>query len=1061
MNIVLETMKVEAGILATLSRLTAEDVANHLGFAVTTPWVLSAALEGMQERGEVSISAVEDLPFGQELVSVLEIAQEEKEVSNLLASQELSINSAERRALYLPSIQLTVSELVSKPGFDKVRYQDDIKPAGLLARIVEDITGKAPTNPVCLEVHNCLPNIIDENDKDTGIQWPMDSAHYRTVFKDQGYLWCEDKMVWNIGEGVHQHPVTKENLVKKYFQAALGKAIDWLSYHRRHRAPLEPGGFIKVNSVNVQLTGLGSDGAGFYDPKHPDTAHLMGRACQGTICVIQEDEEHQWKVFMFKGVWVPREGLNDKLPEGEQSAFWPDREQVKGTQKKAVHAVVDAAGRCHLAGKGYVGLLRVKRSWGRVSACFQNLQFVGPTRGSDFVSYVQNKRIVKGLLEKKVSKAIAKLSAEGSDGLVAHAVKSDPNLKEVYELVSKVNAKLPEEHRINPLSMEMFKGKVEDSLARRLWKIAQGGGIRGRYPITLVDKELAAGECVVSGYKPGSKLAAWRNPMISAQGLVVLEVIRASNRHRVDGKTVPYVIYMSPRDLITKMQGDDDGDEVGITDDEDVIALWEQRITNRVYHFEPDGEKMDDMALSTAGRKYMQTDPKGPVGQCTIMQAQLLAVGDNHGAMAMAVMIQECLDAAKNKVRWSDIYRAADLRNWHVDENEEVHIHYKDENGDWLTKNFLSKSKYEDAPQYPQGFPMDRIETFLNQRLARFKCYRGGEVWMYPLGWRRQETLSGKKLHKKIAVDNWIPAGNKQGGYKGGNWVHLAHDLAMEAYHKISAALLKGVDELRDSHLIYKLLEARGVHLSPPTTPYSEYEAGLRVKAGLTGYGKQMRRTMGNSAISREQASNELAMHGRLFNDILSRCSVEELAEIWYRESTEMWRWNIKGTYYYSKTQPKGQKARQVNKPKYGFRILTLANSALLEAIGVEVEGDCKYFLPTKEEVASNQPIRADRVAAYTLRQENPYRFLGQLLYCDTGHSKHIKDENGASTPLHACECCKKALTDRVIRLYRKSRTAKEAKEVKALVRKMSTNEHQFIVETFEDFDNYEDMSED
>ena len=944
------------------------------------------------------------------------------------------------RGLYLDKVD--VEATVRGDMTVKYRFKLGLDSAGLMARYLEH-QGALTGQPVVMNLLNRLPKVKNEKGQDTAVQHEVPTSEAE-LFYQHGYLLCGLKTLWNkelpeLWEVMHR---------------CLPRAIDFGSYHRRLRAPLVPGGFLPEHTVRIQTVKAqgriqGADGAGTYDPEHPAMAELVGR--YGPVA-MQFTAFNPETGHFFKGIIVPREGVNCGLKPEQVAGIQFDHLQVKGSRKNEHKALRKANGVVMLDGV-YIGVMKAKTQMGRVSGCFEVLENIGPdaTRyklGELDPRYRVDKARVAMLIAELTRECIDEVGELGPSGLLGRACRDDQYLRRLGEFIAMANQ---EGADINPLDIPILASKVQESLSRRLWAPTNGAGINGKYPMVVIDDTLKPGTCVISGYKPGSEIACWRFPTILAQALRVLKVVHGREHHQVEERTIKNVIFMNSFDIVVCQQGDDDGDEVGVSSDPRIIELFGHRKDNRVFHIEPSSEKLEYATDSDEGREYIQGDPMGPVGLITIWKAALAALGRDAYELAFAVLIQEAIDSQKNLVRMTCPHKAAKLENWYKHPvTGHYHIHYKcPETGEWLTDNWLSSEAGE--------FDIDVVkEAYENEVMAAgcikvIKTADGTKVIPgWPLGWRTQHKLAEKngeqvkvKLRKAVALNNWLSWREKQDGARS-NWVHLAHDVAMNCWNKWHNSFTsKG--ELPTKDVLLRILENLGVPLRPQMLPWDQYLQGLRTTSGLVRYGQEMKKLRAQASQRDGNAASPLDEQARLARidnlraelDIrMSGLSAQQLLTIWCMELQSTWWYNDRGRKYVTDRSeiPQGVRSWRANTPNYAFAAVTSKHSAIMKLLGFTTTEACDWL---------QDEGRINRLVGWARRQDNPYLALTKLVRSNTAHGEQHHDEDGHPVHLGDCPECMERLNTSLVRSIRSDKTAKEQRVAKDLISSMNSQQHE------------------
>ena len=975
---------------------------------------------------------------------------ERTESRELGALRRKTTNAAE----YADKINVlaTMRERGQAAGTVKSVFDKGLDCPGLMARYLQH-AGVDAGQPVVMNLLNRLP--LDEQGRQ--LQVPEEEAGFWFVL---GYLLAGTDTLWN------------RNIAQLWqvMHRCLPQAIDFASYHRRLRAPLVPGGympglrvrFCELRSYRLQLVdgvewgpSLRADGSGLYDPHHPEMQGLVER--YGRIAfqysAFQPETGH-----LMKGVLYPREGLNRDVAPEHQAPVWFDHLQAKGA-KKAEHKLLLAAdpmAPCMLDGV-HLGIMKAKRSWGRVGWCFETIENVGPNPAYYNKSeYKELREDTARILSELTREDVDLVGEQGVWALVAQATKSDPSLRRLVEFLVFAQDQGAD---INPLSIPSIQSRVQESLSRRLWQPTNGAGVSGKYPLVLIDATLEPGTCVVSCYDPGTKVACWRYPTILPQSLLVLRVVGAQAHHKVQGRTTPFVIFMHPRDITVRQQGDDDGDEVGISDDPRLIALFERRADRNVYHIEPTGEKMNMATDSDGGRAYIQRDNMGPTGLVTIWRSALLAVGDHGMALAFAVLIQEAIDSEKRRVRMTCPLKASHLKNWYCDRNGEYHVHYRCDGGECLCAERLDGACPNEDVGYLTsnwhsdrvGFDIEVVREVYERAVMAAGCFR----WIkdlrgnwakkpgWPLGWRTQNQLQAdgslKKLRKAVALGNWKSWQEKQPeSWQRGNWVHYCHAIARPAWERWEQSF-ESESKMLPAEVLPRILQDIGLQLEPLDLPWSEYHKGLRARSGLIAYGKAMGKVMANH--DEETRVAAIDQHRAELEGELQKLTSQEILEIWHKELTPCWwyRGEHGRVFLLDQNQvPENAKAWQANRPNYALHALCNKRSQLMADLGATSTEACPY-MDDKLVSAAVKWIRDPRQPAGT------FRALSAYIEGNSGHAAAHVDEDGEPQHLVDCESCCQALKAGLVRSIRLDKTAKETREAKRIISLVNKSERTVV----------------
>lgn len=941
----------------------------------------------------------------------------EKKKAKLLDRQNRQDIGLSNRALYLPKMTVTLGVTLDQT-MARWTFEQDLESTGLLSRVMESMGHKNVGAPVALRVVNNLPPVKNE---DTGIFTnPEIPREEWAELRARHWLPTQGNLAWNW-----ENPMVKQLLL-----ACFPKAIDFGAYNHRLNAPLIPGGYFENMEIRfsnpmaldpeardaaehtqcalAEIMGeeilferdQECDGAGLYDPDHPDVADLVARYGKGVfqVTILREDG------LFAKGIIVPRQGIN---PNGGP-AIHLDMAQVKGSHK-GVHVEGEVVAGC------FVGLMK---SWDRQS------YFPGSFELLEFVNHqLPQERALELELAMKslVDEAVEDIAKDGVDGLMAEIARDDEQLKLIVKVVAQIRA---HGENLNPMSIPMLKSAMEDKLRAKLWVIAQGAGIRGRQYVTVLDASVPEGTCVLRGFKVGSELAIWRFPCVLPQGLVCCKVIKPKPHHLIDEEIVPNTIWLNPRDLTARMQGDDDGDIVGVSNDPRVLTIFRARKFEGVYLIEPQGKKFEIGSDTKEGHKYLEVDPRGPVGKTTIWQAELLAVGDWWGALSMAVLNQEAIDAAKRCIEWTDIEKACERNMW---------VKGTDGNFKLLPEAKLDPKVYAQDP-FEIFKPRGLLANWVSGRLKKHGLIRTKKVRQEPLAWRIQEELKDGKLvrlKKRINPSYMLLCEEKSSNtpearWKGGNLVHQCHDMMVNAWKAMASTwdeMFQASDltvSVRD--LLHHLMKQRGVRSELTANSWEEY-LELRKKAGIVEYGKKFRALLKKRVDESAKFGAIESLTQQLHLD-LKQLSAADLATIWYWELTPTWQVDTGGQPYYTHEEPEGQKAYVANKANYAFRAVAFPGSPILPMLGIEDVQGCSWLLDQQ---------RGTKMTEWVLKQPEPFKILSQRIFANETHGDTVVNENGR-VELHQCKHCLDHLSNQVIRSYRALKSVGEKEAMKSLV---------------------------
>jgi hypothetical protein len=797
----------------------------------------------------------------------------QRETSKTLSYVDSWALRAANRMVYVPTPILWAYDFKGE-GKPRVRFQhrNEVRCAGLIDRMTQFLHGDQPT-PVGVYFQ-------DETDKQTAMSEPV-----LKVLNDLGIRSSKHQLLWN-----------RQNVAWKYLVKCFPVAIDLLAYGHSLMTPLVPYGFVPNCPVTFRRLkdgsgrDLGVDGSGIYHPKAPALAELMSH--YGPVA-MQFRYMHPSGIFC-KGMLFPSEQAIDE--QGAPAVVF-DWLQVKGSQKAKAKERYEQDVTKSIPGDGFLGIFRYRARAGKMASCFEVLENIKVTPRT------------KEILAKKTQKAVDRILKRGPHDLLRKAQAKDENIAHMLRIV-RVLQEAGEE--IDPMQIDRIKQAAKAALGRELYQIAQGGGLRFRAHDARLDATIPVGKCVVSGYPSGVKVACIRFPTVLSQGLVTLETVQPSEHHMYEGETAPGVITMNPHDLVMRMQGDDDGDTIGVSSDPEVIELFNNLVDDRVYQIESSAKRLESPTESPDGARLMEVSQRGAVDRLTIMRASLLAVGDIAGANAISILIQEAVDRAKKIVQFSDWRLAHNIANWDLQDGV-----YK-----------FSKKLGEEIADIGV-LPIEMVRAWVNNRLIKHGCHReekGKVVAANALTWKPQGGV------KSIDVDDWKPT-RQLGSFKGGNLVHWVHDVACRHWIENSGTFSMDAKTVDVEGLLYRALKSEGHTPYYMELPDSAYNALLE-KSGLTKFKDELRK-----AISMSKEEDRIYTINLLQTDLerrLSTLDIEEQLTIWHEAC----------------------KAGDVNN---AMRAICWDGSPVLVALGLQDAGKCKYMEPERlmkyVDIASKDPL--------------------------------------------------------------------------------------------------------
>lgn len=710
-----------------------------------------------------------------------------------------------------------------------------------------------------------------------------------------------------------------------------------------------------------------------------------------------------WNWLFAKGILVPDERC--KTADGSPD-LWLDWSQVKGV-KKADAKTAKKAGQS-VRTQINLGVIQKWDRPGTISWCFEILERVENSP--------RNQEIVSSFLQE----AIDTLKKKGIEGLIEKEAKKDPQVAVAWAIAKKLG--------INPLAIPFLRERVEDSLGYMLWHLNQGAGKEAHRYEAVIDNGLRPGTCVIRPFKDengqwrgkvGTELAVTRFPMVLAQGLTTLKVVKPSDHHLIqDGKGgnhVPcFTIYLHEEDIVKRMMGDDDGDPIMVDGDPRVVEMFKTRISfgppaEDILLIEPHHHEDDKLGQiptkSKEGLQVMAVDAGNSLtGLGTAYMSMFLALGMVGHARAMACVVQESIDAVKKIVRATNPNKAKDMANW------------EKKDGCWHLKDGMS------APEEI----LDPMTGLIDQeRLMKWVSRATGGLKMNEvLSWKKGKTDGEEGGNsKKLSPLAWNPA------EEGGNLVHHCSRVAHRLFGDWWAEQLP--DEGKCIDLGSSLLKLMG---REDITPLSleEYRRGdglspgLLKKSGLREYGKAVHSIM-ERGLEPELRNQLIQAEAAELREQLQALSLDEVLTVW---ATEM---------AWAGSEDNGHQDGSMNR---AFRAISWTGSPVLKLLEVQ-DSNCTFM--------SDQRLRAtmkwlkQQTEGWTGQdgQYNPptavnlYSAMVLAMESSTKHEEECKNPNGEGIRLRDCPTCSKLIEGMVVSTTRKENSPHEGtalEEAKRLV---------------------------
>lgn len=915
-----------------------------------------------------------------------------------LAIENFGDLSLHRRAKYLPTPTLRYKMSEDGKKFHW-RFDPMLEPAGLLAEYLAYRESLPAGVPVTIRLLNEAVEV--KNGKKT---YKVIDPEEWAVLREAGFLPTKGRLAffWDA----------KVAAVMKEWSG--DDAIVLNSYAQRLGAALVPGGYIPRIKVGFSKARISETGKplfvwdeGYMDgtPDGADGSHFYNAdtLSVGDWKSIQFSVLGDEKVAFGKGIADP---ICGERCNGFDLIMDPD--QIKGGYKGAFSdgdsLVMD------------IGALRVFQG-GEYPLGFEQLQFMNPD-----LHPMGKETFVDNLVE-LMEEFKGRMLKKGVWGLLESLSEESPAISLSMQMLQAIDPEMT----INPLSIDVLNDALDEALKSQLWQFSQGAGIRGAQLEIKIDATLKPGECVAYGFKPGQEVACWRFPTVLPQGLRTLKCMPRGERSLPVGR-----IYMAPFDVLA-MQGDDDGDVVGLTADPRVVQMFGCRMTEKLFAIEPKGEKMKLPIESEAGLRYLETDPRGPVGVTTIWQAAIMACKNPKTmpyAISMALLNQYAIDSAKKAVIWPDVLALAEPSAWKLDEKS----------GFWKANPVPLIVNQEGIMQFPL-LAQDRKSPCYAKQWGYIQKILGikkeivdddGQkttVDSKPLAWRMHFDKKGYELKKKVEFSTWARCRDKDDGFGGGNLVHAVHD---KARLMIRASLVEmwNFDPLPVRELLIKALAKKGIVWQTQYSSFEEYSKGARKEIGVEWYGDRYSNIM--KTYGPDERPSQIEMLNMEWENTISMNSMESLLEVWWWEHEPTWVKYAGKKRIFISTAEEG--AWQANKPKHAWRVIQAPNNAILSILNLEQDSYCpwgkEYIIRKYPDVQS--PI--EMVVEEVLENEDPWALLNSKIHKNTHHGKVVRDEDGNTIELWQCSSCCRAITGMAMKKYRASTTLREQRFMKGLV---------------------------
>lgn len=804
----------------------------------------------------------------------------------------------------------------------------------------------------------------------------------------------------------HFFPMKSLRLLKDTFPTA----VDGAAYAKSLGAPVIGRGLFELEDGDITFKDILSssvegksiladtDGSGRIHPRHSIFKEFGG------ACTIQFRLWNPESGVFAKGILVPDERVVDK--DGNPT-IWLDWRQIKGNWKSlakkrrgintgAVNrdgVVVDATKlQEKVTGKGFI--LGILQKWDR------NARY----RWSyEILEKIQDNEKNRGFVLEFLSETLKELEEKGGlDSLFLEQAKDSPRLRLLANLCMKLG--------ISPMDVPYARNITEESLGRFLFLLRQGAGKRSMRYVCVLDAGVPKGHCVIANplggeekkiFRHGTLLAMTRFPIVLPQALVTLEVIDPKKEgwghlsHLLidgpKGKVVPqWTIFMNPKDLVLKMQGDDDGDILLVDDDPRVISMWEDRLPilegNPNLNFKIENKGLpggkgaipivkEDGSVSEEALSILGGDGRGPVGQLTFWISTFMSLGMGMHTLATAACVQDAIDQAKHNLPLHDPRKLISMSNWE-----------EKSPGVWSPKPgcFLSSG----SSWIGEDGHLDTRSFF------RWASRETGQC-------NPNNVLTWRTGRGKSSPTTWTPIAPERGA----NLVHWSNETSSKLWEEWKKKNVLGGKNVSLNDVLIEAVKKVPIdgwfieEVEPADWRSDGYKALLQ-KSGLPDFGKAVRRIR-SEKLEPNDRNMAIQAEETLLAGKLTGMDVEEILLIWVTElkaaeEDEQWR------------------DSHINR---AFRAILWDGNPILKALGIEMSSSCEYLL--KE--GKLQEVFEDAIGRYAAGQfDNLFAAVVSWPKWDTEH------EQVTGTNPQDCVFCRNLLEAKAIQFTRDKKEATE-----------------------------------
>lgn len=435
---------------------------------------------------------------------------------------------------------------------------------------------------------------------------------------------------------------------------------------------------------------------------------------------------------------------------------------------------------------------------------------------------------------------------------------------------------------------------------------------------------------------------------------------------------------MSPKDIVLGMQGDSDGDIVGLSNDPRHLELFKHLVDDRTYDVEASIVKRLDIAIdSREGEQYARYDRRGPIGLITRFRSAFLAVGDQWAATAMSLIAQQAVDQAKKIPEWFDYRAAAEGANWHQ------------KNSKWT---FSITAQPGDDLVNGTELNLKELSDWVSDRLKK----SGGELSVgETVEWASNNP--GKKIAGTWPTLEW----------DGGNMVHYCYRYAHKKWNQIERLFRMNDKPVPMENIVPGLLQAKGVKFTIYDMDWTTYQRGMRNHCGISNFGEEFKRIISRRNDDEDAEAHAQAEIGRITDNLQTDLVQWAWAEGEQHEAVS----RLLSIYWNELKHEQGN----IN---HAIRAIAWEGSPIMQTLGVTVSEECDFMSRVLRISGTNKRLtRIEKTVSWLMQKDRPIYEFSQLLYNESANEKHMNEKG---IPLHECEDCQRMIGNSLVSALRK-----------------------------------------